>query len=84
MKKRNTTGKLGVSRRDFLRNAGAGLMAAELAGASPGKPQTPALPTPACAFHAAGRADADLSQPLRAARHLQRLCSQGREPRHLD
>ncbi len=37
MKKRKTSGKLGVSRRDFLRNAGAGLMAAELAGASPGK-----------------------------------------------
>ena len=44
MKKRKTSGKLGVSRRDFLRNAGAGLMAAELAGASPGKQQKPASP----------------------------------------
>ena len=44
MKKRKTSGKLGVSRRDFLRNAGAGLMAAELAGASPGKQQKPAAP----------------------------------------
>ena len=36
-----------MSRRDFLRNAGSGLMAAELAGASPGKQQKPvALPTP--------------------------------------
>ena len=66
MKKRKTSGKLGVSRRDFLRNAGAGLMAAELAGASPGKQQKPVAPPASGAFHAAGRADADLSQPLRA------------------
>jgi hypothetical protein len=50
MKKRKTSGKLGVSRRDFLRNAGAGLVAAELAGASPGKQQKPASP-PAAAVH---------------------------------
>jgi len=47
MRKRQTSRKLGVSRRDFLRNAGAGLMAAELAGASPGKePKTAAPPAP--------------------------------------
>jgi glyoxylase-like metal-dependent hydrolase (beta-lactamase superfamily II) len=45
MKKRKNSGKLGVSRRDFLRNAGAGLMAAELAGASPGKQKPAAPPT---------------------------------------
>ena len=50
MKKRKTSGKLGVSRRDFLRNAGAGLMAAELAGASPGKQQKPVAPSAAVHF----------------------------------
>jgi hypothetical protein len=37
MKKRNSPGKSGVNRRDFLRNAGAGFMAAELASAFPGQ-----------------------------------------------
>jgi len=46
MKKRKTSGKLSVSRRDFLRNAGAGLMAAELAGASPGSQKPMASPAP--------------------------------------
>ena len=50
MRKRKTSGKLGVSRRDFLRNAGAGLMSAELAGAVPGKQQKPTAP-PATAVH---------------------------------
>jgi glyoxylase-like metal-dependent hydrolase (beta-lactamase superfamily II) len=50
MKKRKSSEKLGVSRRDFLRNAGAGLMAAELAGASPGKQQKPAGPAPSVHF----------------------------------
>src|SRR5271157_5779205 len=50
MKKRKTSGRLGVSRRDFLRNAGAGLMAAEFAGAAPGKPQNPAAATPTVHF----------------------------------
>jgi len=44
MKRRKASPKLGVSRRDFLRNAGAGLMAAELAGASTGKQQKPVVP----------------------------------------
>ncbi|MGA2077971.1 MAG: twin-arginine translocation signal domain-containing protein [Terriglobia bacterium] len=35
MKKLNSSAERGVTRRDFLRNAGAGLVAGELAGASP-------------------------------------------------
>ena len=36
MRRNKTSDELGVTRRDFLKNAGAGLVAAELAGASPG------------------------------------------------
>jgi glyoxylase-like metal-dependent hydrolase (beta-lactamase superfamily II) len=45
MKKLKTLGKHGVSRRAFLQNAGAGLVATELAGA--GKLKAPAAPIPA-------------------------------------
>jgi glyoxylase-like metal-dependent hydrolase (beta-lactamase superfamily II) len=41
MKKSKNSGKPRVSRRDFLRNAGAGLMAAELAGAQPRTARNP-------------------------------------------
>ena len=37
MRRHKTSDELGVTRRDFLKNAGAGLVAAELAGASPAK-----------------------------------------------
>jgi glyoxylase-like metal-dependent hydrolase (beta-lactamase superfamily II) len=37
MRRHKTSEELGVTRRDFLKNAGAGLVAAELAGASPAK-----------------------------------------------
>ena len=84
MKKRKISGKLGVSRRDFLRNAGAGLMAAELAGASPGKQQKAAASPAPVHFTPEGGLTADFSQPLRAPRHLQCLCSQRRGPRHPD
>ena len=36
MRRHETSDELGVTRRDFLKNAGAGLVAAELAGTSPG------------------------------------------------
>ena len=42
MKKGNTSRKSGVTRRDFLRNAGTGLMAVEMAGVSTGKATEPA------------------------------------------
>jgi glyoxylase-like metal-dependent hydrolase (beta-lactamase superfamily II) len=45
MTRHKTSHELGVTRRDFLRNAGAGLVAAELAGASPGN--TKAVPVAA-------------------------------------
>jgi glyoxylase-like metal-dependent hydrolase (beta-lactamase superfamily II) len=44
MKKRNSPGKFGVNRRDFLRNAGAGFMAAEVASASPTPHKTLSAP----------------------------------------
>ena len=45
--KRHKTGRgLGVTRRDFFRNAGAGLMAAELAGASPGSAKAAPVTAP--------------------------------------
>jgi glyoxylase-like metal-dependent hydrolase (beta-lactamase superfamily II) len=51
MKKRKASGKLSVSRRDFLRSAGVGLVAAEVAGAAPGKQQKPAAAPPPAAVH---------------------------------
>ena len=44
MKKRNSQGKSGVNRRDFLRNAGAGIMAAELPNAFPGQQKKVSAP----------------------------------------
>jgi glyoxylase-like metal-dependent hydrolase (beta-lactamase superfamily II) len=46
MKRHNTADELGVTRRDFLKNAGAGLVAAELAGASPAKAEAKPAATP--------------------------------------
>jgi hypothetical protein len=37
MRRHKTSDEFGVTRRDFFKNAGAGLVAAELAGASPTK-----------------------------------------------
>src|SRR5580704_3380642 len=37
MRQDKASGELGVTRRDFLKNAGTGLVAAELVGASPAK-----------------------------------------------
>jgi glyoxylase-like metal-dependent hydrolase (beta-lactamase superfamily II) len=50
MKKRKFPLNSGVTRRDFLRNTGAGLMAAELAGASSATAQKPALLAPPVYF----------------------------------
>ena len=46
MRRHKTSHEVGVTRRDFLKNAGAGLVAAELAGASPAKAKAepPAAP----------------------------------------
>src|SRR5579872_4289526 len=50
MNKRKSSQRTAVSRRAFLRNAGASLMAAELANASPGKQPKPEAPSPAVRF----------------------------------
>ena len=46
MRRHKTSRQVGVTRRDFLRNAGAGLVAAELAGASPGNAKAAPVATP--------------------------------------
>ena len=46
MRRQKTSRGLGVTRRDFFRNAGAGLMAAELAGASPSITKAAPVATP--------------------------------------
>jgi hypothetical protein len=50
MKKRKSSPNSGVTRRDFLRSSGAGLMAAELAGAPSANAQKPALLSPPVYF----------------------------------
>jgi len=46
MRRQKATRELGVTRRDFLRNAGAGLVGVELAGASTGITKAAPITTP--------------------------------------